>query len=112
MLAMSQYFVDADQCTRHEIFPGVAIHTMDGEQMMLSVVEFAPGAVVELHDHPHEQIGLLLEGELTFTIGGETKTLRPGQMWRIPGGVPHKAVAGDQPVKALDVFCPLREDYL
>jgi quercetin dioxygenase-like cupin family protein len=52
-----------------------------------------------------------LEGELTFIIGDEKASLQPGQMWRIPGGVVHSAIAGDQPVKALDVFCPIREDY-
>ena len=56
-------------------------------------------------------MGLLLEGELTFTIGGQTKTLRPGEMWRIPGGVVHGCVAGDQPAKALDVFQPVRDEY-
>ena len=56
-------------------------------------------------------MGLLIEGVLTFTIDDQVHTVRPGQMWRIPGGVVHKAVAGDQPVKALDVFHPIREDY-
>ena len=108
----SEYFVDPDQCSRFEIFPGVDIHTMAGKHVMLSMVEMKPGAVVELHHHHHEQIGVLIEGELTFTIGAEQKTLAPGQMWRIPGDVPHKAVAGPQGAKALDVFNPVREDYL
>jgi quercetin dioxygenase-like cupin family protein len=56
-------------------------------------------------------MGLLLEGELTFTIGDETRTLKPGDMWRIPGGIRHSARAGAQPVRALDVFCPVRDDY-
>jgi len=106
------YFVSRADCSRHEIFPGVHIFTSAGQQMMLSVVELAPHAVVQPHSHPHEQMGLLLEGELTFTIGGETKTLQPGAMWRIPGGVIHTCVAGDKPAKALDVFHPVREDYL
>ena len=80
--------------------------------MMLSFVEFEPHSVVEPHSHRHEQMGLLLEGELTFTIGDEEHIVKPGQMWRIPGGVEHKAVAGHQTVKALDVFHPIREDYL
>jgi quercetin dioxygenase-like cupin family protein len=105
------YVVAQNECSRHEIFPGVNIFTCAGEQMMLSLVEFAPRAIVEPHSHPHEQMGMLLEGELTFTIGGQTRTLRPGEMWRIPGGVVHSAVAGDAPVKALDVFHPVREDY-
>jgi quercetin dioxygenase-like cupin family protein len=54
---------------------------------------------------------MLLEGELTFTIGGQTQTLKPGEMWRIPGGVRPQRRGGDQPVKALEVFHPVREDY-
>ena len=109
---MSDYFVQPEDCAQFEIFPGVNIQTMAGQQMMLSMVEMEPGAVVEPHQHHHEQIGVLLEGELTFTIGGEQHTLRPGQLWRIPGGVTHSAVAGARGVKALDAFCPVREDYL
>jgi quercetin dioxygenase-like cupin family protein len=105
------YFVQRSDCSHHEIFPGVHIFTTAGERMMLSLVELAPHAVVESHSHPHEQMGLLLEGELTFTIGGKTRTLRPGEMWRIPGGVVHGCVAGDQPAKALDMFQPVREEY-
>ena len=105
------YFVTRADCSQHTIFPGVNIFTVAGDKAMLSLVEFAPRAVVEPHSHPHEQMGMLLEGELTFTIGGQTRTLRPGEMWRIPGGVIHSAVAGDAPVKALDVFHPVREDY-
>jgi quercetin dioxygenase-like cupin family protein len=56
-------------------------------------------------------MGLVLDGEMDFTIGGETKRLRPGDVFRIPGGVPHSVVAGDRPVKALDVFYPIRDEY-
>ena len=108
----SDYFVKADQCSAFEIFPGVNIQTMAGKNVMLSVVEMRPGAVVELHDHPHEQIGVLLEGELDFTIGGSQRKLHPGEMWRIPGDVPHTVTAGPQGAKAIDVFNPVREDYL
>ena len=108
---ISDFYVTRSECSRHEIFPGVQIFTTAGERMMLSLVEFAPRAIVQPHSHPHEQMGMLLEGQLTFTIGGQTRTLQPGEMWRIPGGVVHSAVAGDEPVKALDVFHPIRDDY-
>ncbi len=108
---MNRYFVNKQDCSEHNVFPGVNIFTTFGDRVMLSLVEFEPGAIVEPHSHPHEQMGLLLEGELTFTIGEQTKTLTPGQMWRIPGGVVHRAIAGDMPVRALDVFYPIREDY-
>jgi len=108
---MTSYFVDKKDCSQHRIFPGVDIFTACGEQMMLSLVEMEPFAVVEEHSHPHEQMGLMLEGEADFTIGGQPMRVVAGQMWRIPGGVPHKVVAGDRPVRALDVFHPPREDY-
>ena len=108
---MSKYILSREQCSHHNIFPGVDIHTAAGNQIMLSIVEFQPHAVVQPHSHHHEQMGLLLEGELTFTIDGEETIVHPGQMWRIPGGIVHQAVAGDQPVKAIDVFYPIRDDY-
>jgi quercetin dioxygenase-like cupin family protein len=108
---MIQHFVDKSACVHHRIFPGVDIYTTCGDEMMLSLVEMEPRAVVEEHSHPHEQMGLMLEGEADFTIGGQQMRVTAGQMWRIPGGVLHKVVAGPRPVRALDVFHPPREDY-
>jgi len=108
---MSAYFVDTNECTHKTIFPGVDIFTTFGDGLMLSLVEMEPHAVVEEHSHPHEQMGLMLEGEALFIIGGEEQTISTGGMWRIPGGVVHKVIAGDKPVRALDVFNPIREDY-
>jgi quercetin dioxygenase-like cupin family protein len=79
--------------------------------MMLSVVELAAHSVVEEHSHPHEQVGMLLEGEAVFWIGGEEKTLRAGDVYQIPGGVPHRVVTLDRPARAFDIFCPPREEY-
>ena len=110
-LPMLSPFIDKSQCVHHRIFPGVDIYTCCGAEMMLSLVEMQPHSVVEPHSHPHEQVGLMLEGTAVFTIGNEQRTIGPGQMWRIPGGVIHQVVAGDQPVRALDVFHPIRDDY-
>lgn len=109
---MSQYFVHRNDCARHQIFPGVEIFTAAGQQVMLSLVELDPRSEVPEHSHPHEQLGLLLEGELDFVIGDERQTLVAGDMWRIPGGVSHRVKAGEQGARALDVFHPVREDYL
>jgi quercetin dioxygenase-like cupin family protein len=79
---------------------------------MVSVVDLAAHSVVEEHSHPHDQVGMLLEGEVTFTIGGEERVLRAGDVWCIPGNVRHKVVVHDRPSRAVDVFTPIREDYL
>ena len=107
----ADYFIAAGSGSCHAIFPGVEIRTTAGERMMLSVVNFEPRSVVPMHSHPHEQMGLMISGRLEFSIGGVTKVLGPGDLWRIPGGVPHQVVALDEPAMALDCFHPIREDY-
>jgi quercetin dioxygenase-like cupin family protein len=108
---MTPYFVDKTTCTHHTIFPGVEIYTTAGDHIMLSLVEMQPGAVVEAHSHPHEQMGTVLEGRAQFFVGDDMKVLGPGDLYRIPGGVTHRVVALDDGLKALDVFHPIREDY-
>lgn len=109
---MSYYFPTSEDCSHHNIFPGVEIHACAGKEMMLSLAVFEPNAVVEWHQHPHEQVGMVIEGKAIFYVGEEERTLGPGDMYRIPGNVRHKVVALDEPFKALDIFHPIREDYL
>ena len=110
--AEGDYFVPAGSGSRHLIFPGVEIRTTAGRQLMLSVVRFEPGSVVPDHSHPHEQMGMMISGRLEFTVENTTRVLGPGDIWRIPGGVVHSVRALDEPAVALDVFHPIREDYL
>jgi quercetin dioxygenase-like cupin family protein len=108
---MSLFFPTPEDMSRHTIFPGVHIQTCSAEHMMLSVVDLAPHSVVEEHAHPHEQVGMLLQGRAVFFIGDEQKTLQAGDLFRIPGHVRHKVMTLDEPVRALDIFHPIREDY-
>jgi quercetin dioxygenase-like cupin family protein len=108
---MSRYFPEASECSRHSIFPGVHIRTCAAEHMMMSFVDLEPYSVVDEHSHPHEQVGMVLKGRATFFIGGEEKTLGPGDWYRAPGGVRHRVVALDEPVQVLDIFYPVREEY-
>lgn len=109
---MPEHFINRQACTPREVFPGVVIRAFSGAQMTLARVELAPGAVVPEHSHPHEQVGYLVEGELEFTIAGQTERLQAGQMWCIPGGVAHRAVAGPRGAVALDIFHPTRPEYV
>lgn len=109
---MSLYFPTPDELSRHTIFPGVTIWTCAADKMMLSYVELAPFAEVKEHSHPHEQVGYLLEGRALFFIGDEQKMVVKGDRWRIPGGVKHRVIAQEEGAKALDIFTPIREDYL
>jgi quercetin dioxygenase-like cupin family protein len=95
-----------------EVRPGVYLRILPMAQMMFSGVRFAPHATVPTHQHPHEQMGIVLEGELDLWIGDERRTLRRGDMYAIPPNVPHGAETKASTCLVLDVFHPLREDYI
>ncbi len=77
------------------------------------MVEFRlkQGAILPLHSHPHEQTGYLVSGRLRLVIGDETQDVRPGDSWCIPGDTAHCAEIIEDSV-AIEVFSPVREDYL
>jgi quercetin dioxygenase-like cupin family protein len=108
---VSAYFPTVEECSRHTIFPGVHIRTCAAEKVMISLVDMEPHAVVEEHSHAHEQVGMVLQGRAIFVIGGEQKALGPGDLYRIPGNVRHKVIGLEEPFRAMDIFCPVREDY-
>jgi quercetin dioxygenase-like cupin family protein len=111
-LADDPYFIPKGGGTHRKPFAGVEIHAVAGEGMMLSLVDLAAGSVVPEHSHPHEQMGMMISGRAEFTIGGVTRIVEPGDVWRIPGGVPHMVrTLGEGPAVALDVFHPVRDDY-
>ena len=92
--------------------PGITMQPMTGGRIMLSWVTIEPESEVPLHQHPHEQVGFVLEGELELTIGEETCLLRPGDAYTIPPELPHAARTRATGCLVVDIFSPPREDYL
>lgn len=105
------YFQDIFEVSPVEIVPGVRIRTLWGERVMMSLIETDPEVDVPEHTHPHEQAGLVLEGEFEMTIGGERRAMKRGMSYVIPGGVPHALHGGKDKGLVLDIFSPPREDY-
>ena len=105
-------FFDLARQPSRELFPGVTITTAWGESIMMSFVRFAyVGAAVPTHHHPHEQMGMGLEGEFELIIGEEARIIGVGDSYCIPSNVPHGARSLNGPARALDIFHPIREDY-
>jgi quercetin dioxygenase-like cupin family protein len=108
---MSRFFPTPAECGHHTIFGNIPITTYAGDRMQMSLVEMPPGGVIDWHSHANEQMGMVVAGRAVFHIGGEEKTLAPGDFYLMPGGVSHKVVALDEPFKALDFFHPVRDEY-
>jgi quercetin dioxygenase-like cupin family protein len=46
-----------------------------------------------------------------FRVGDESRELRPGETWSIPGNVAHEVRVGPDGAVVLDVFAPIRDDW-
>jgi quercetin dioxygenase-like cupin family protein len=105
-------FVDIRELALLPIWDGINARVVHGERLLLGVVELDPGAVAQEHHHEHEQLGMVISGAVTFRIGEETQELGPGETWTIPSNVPHEATAGPEGAVLIDVFAPVREDWV
>ncbi len=94
-----------------EIWNGVVARVVEGRQITFGIVELPPASVVDRHQHVNEQIGVVLEGSLTFNIGTESRVLRAGDTYNIPSNVPHDVVTGPGGAVVVDVFSPVRADW-
>lgn len=105
-------FIDINAQPQQQVFDGVSIRTIHGENLMMSYVHLHPHSIVKEHSHHHEQMGMVLEGSFELTIDGESRTLNKGDTYLIPSHVKHSARANDKSAVALDIFSPPREDYI
>jgi quercetin dioxygenase-like cupin family protein len=95
-----------------EFVPGLHFQPVLGENMLANFVTFEPHTEAPMHVHVEEQIVIVTSGEFEFTIDGDTRTLRPGDVAVIPPWVPHGAVTGEQGCTEIDVFNPPRTTLL
>lgn len=81
------------------------------DSMLLARVSFEGGAIGYVHTHPHSQITYVESGIFNFTVGAETRRLEAGDCAYIPPGEAHGTVCIETGV-LIDVFSPVREDFL
>lgn len=92
--------------------PGIERKTLVyGEHTLMTEFRMRKGSTLPAHAHPQEQTGYLVSGRVRLTIGRRSDEVRPGDSWSIPGGTKHGAAILEDAV-AIEVFSPVREDYL
>ncbi len=58
--------------------------------------EWAPNKFMDTHTHPFEVRALVTEGEFVLGCGGESRTIRAGEIFTLPANVPHTEQYGPQ----------------
>lgn len=83
-----------------------------GEKLMICRLTFAPGTVITAHDHVHEQMTIVEKGRVRFVLGSGEKVFGPGDVLLLPSGFRHGATMLDEEVVLIDIFSPIREEFL
>lgn len=91
---------------------GLHFRPVLGTSVLVNIVDFAPHTQAPRHLHDEEQVVIIIDGELEFEVGGETRLLGPGDMAVIPPNVPHAAQTYDSACREIDVFHPPRKALL
>lgn len=102
---------DLDSGIKRVLGDGISTRIFCGDQSMLSIVTIEPNAKGQIHSHPQEQWGFLIEGSGIRIQGGEEVVIKKGDFWQTPGGVDHGIIGGPEGAKVLDIFSPPRDEY-
>jgi quercetin dioxygenase-like cupin family protein len=97
---------------RPTFFPGVAPHAIGGEQVMLCHVVYEPGTTVRRHSHPTaEQVMWIVEGDVTMTIGDETRELGAGDVVVVNRGIEHELYS-EGGMTFVEALAPVLRDHV
>ncbi|MFX0034368.1 MAG: cupin domain-containing protein [Candidatus Hermodarchaeota archaeon] len=112
----SSYFIDLKDTPKFIQMEGLEttiLTGLQGEKMMMALNATLPGHSVPLHSHKHEQVGIIYAGQAKLRIGDEERHVKKGDFYCIPANTPHSDICiGDEPFVMLDVFYPIRKDFL
>ncbi|MCR5356069.1 MAG: cupin domain-containing protein [Lachnospiraceae bacterium] len=82
------------------------------DNIMNVELKFEKGAVGVMHSHPHEQIGYIIEGSLKYMEeGSDDVVLSAGDTYIVAPNVMHGIECLTE-VKLLDIFTPMRKDFI
>jgi quercetin dioxygenase-like cupin family protein len=91
---------------------GIQRQMVVGEGLMVCRFRFAPFLVTPEHEHPHEQMSIVVSGRVRFFIEGNERIAVPGDVLHFPPRCWHGATMMDEEVVLIDIFTPVREDFL
>ena len=94
------------------IADGIARQMIVGERLMICRLTLGPHVETPAHSHPHEQMTLVEKGRVRFTIGGHAREAVAGDVLHFPPNVVHGATMLDEEVVLIDIFTPIREDFV
>ena len=109
---LSALVTDWSKIPVEHVEKGIERQMVVGQNVMICRFRFAPFVVTPAHRHPHEQMSLIIQGKVKFTIGNEERIVSAGDVLHFPPDFWHGATMLDEEVVLIDIFSPIREDFL
>ena len=103
---------DWSRIPAERVAEGIERQIFYGDRVMVCRLVIAAHTVTAVHSHPHEQITMVERGRVRYIIEGQERVLEQGDMLHLPSGIAHGATMLDDEVVLIDIFSPLREDFL
>ena len=91
---------------------GIERQIVSGDKLMVCRLRIAPHVVTAPHTHPHEQITMVERGQVRYIVAGIERIVSAGDVLHFPPHVEHGATMLDEEVVLVDIFTPVREDFL
>lgn len=91
---------------------GIERQMIVGQQLMICRFRFTPFLITPEHRHRHEQMSIVVQGRVRFLVEGKEQIAAPGDVLHFPSNCLHGATMMDEEVVLIDIFTPVREDFL
>jgi quercetin dioxygenase-like cupin family protein len=96
-------FWDLKTLRLDEFRPGIRSKLESGKNLTMAFMEISPNKEGVAHDHPFDQCGIVIEGEIEMSVGEERKLLRFMETYFIPAGINHNWKTIALSAKILDI---------
>lgn len=97
------FWEKTDQLDLQEFKPGIMSQAKFGDGLTMACMEILPDMEDTGHQHPFDQCGIVLKGEIEMFVGDETKRLKEMDSYFIPSGVFHGWRTFEAGARLLDV---------
>ena len=105
------FVVNKDTLPWTELVPGANSRLIWGDGIMVSFITMSPWSVFPRHTHG-EQIMIVVDGYMDEMIDGKLYRVKKGDVIKLPSNIPHGGYLYDVPCSAIDIFSPVRADYI
>jgi quercetin dioxygenase-like cupin family protein len=82
-----------------------------GNDSMVAKMLYKSTDNVPFHKHPNEQSGYVISGKYILRFGDQSHELNQGDSYSIPANIEH-SIEIVEAGEVIDVFTPIRQDYL